>query len=51
MLQGKAVPPVVFGLLENEGKLSVVNFSVRKAAGFDAVLPNKSTLLLVTGLR
>jgi pre-rRNA-processing protein TSR1 len=50
-MQGSALPPVVFGLLQHETKLSVVNFSVRKAAGFEEVLPNKAPLLLVTGLR
>lgn len=39
------------GLLQHESRLSVLNFAVRKAAEFDAPLPNKAPLLFVTGLR
>lgn len=39
------------GLLQHESRLSVLNFAVRKAAGFEAPLPNKAPLLFVTGLR
>ena len=49
--QGDAAPLAVFGLLQHESKLSVLNFSLRKAAAFEAPLPNKAPLLFVTGLR
>ncbi|CAL8469855.1 g9397 [Coccomyxa elongata] len=51
LLRGELPPLAVFGLLQHETKLSVVNFSVRKAAALEEPLPNKSELLLVTGLR
>ena len=41
----------MFGLLQHEAKLSVLNFGVRKAAAFEDPLPNKAPLLLVTGVR
>jgi hypothetical protein len=50
-MQGEVAPLAVFGLLQHETKLSVVNFSVRKAAALEEPLPNKTELLLVTGLR
>ena len=50
-LQGKAFPMSVFGLLQHETKLSVVNFTVRKAATFEDPVANKAELLLVTGIR
>ncbi len=50
-MQGKALPLSVFGLLQHETKLSVVNFSVRKALAFEGPLPNKAELLLMTGVR
>eukprot|EP00884_Botryococcus_braunii_P001387 jgi/Botrbrau1/11249/Bobra.0038s0021.1 len=50
-LQGKAVPLVAFGLLQHEGMLSVLNFSIRKASSYTEPLPNKAPLLFVTGLR
>ena len=46
-----AAPLVAMGLLQHESRLSVLNFAVRKAAGFEAPLPNKAPLLFVTGLR
>ena len=49
--QGEAAPLAVFGLLQHEAKLSVLNFGVRKAAAFEEPLPNKAPLLLVTGIR
>lgn len=49
--QGAAAPLVATGLLQHESRLSVLNFAVRKAAGFEAPLPNKAPLLFVTGLR
>lgn len=63
---GALPPPLAFGLLQHETKLSVVHFSVKRAAGFGAApgagsgagsaaasepLRNKEPLLLVTGLR
>ncbi len=50
-VQGKALPLAVFGLLQHETKLSVVNFSVRKSASFEEPLPNKAELLILTGVR
>lgn len=44
-------PLQIFGLLQHESKLSVLNFGVKKAATFGETLPNKADLLLVTGLR
>ena len=41
----------MFGLLQHEAKLSVLNFGVRKAAALEEPLPNKAPLLLVTGIR
>ncbi|GIL52662.1 hypothetical protein Vafri_8489 [Volvox africanus] len=48
---GSAVPLTVFGLLQHEAKLSVVNFALRKATGYTAPVVNKEELLFVTGLR
>lgn len=47
-----APPLTVFGLLQHECKLSVVNFSIRKASRtYTEPLANKEELLFVTGLR
>jgi pre-rRNA-processing protein TSR1 len=46
-----AVPLVVFGLLQHEAKLSVLNFGLKKVAGYQETLRNKEELLLVTGVR
>lgn len=52
MVLQEGVPPlVVMGLLQQECKLCVVNFGVRKAPTYTHPLPNKEELLLVTGLR
>ena len=51
LAQGAAAPLVATGLLQHESRLSVLNFAIRKAAGFEAPLPNKAPLLFVTGLR
>jgi pre-rRNA-processing protein TSR1 len=48
---GAAAPLTAFGLMQHESKLSVVNFSLRKAAGFADAVGNKEELLFVTGLR
>lgn len=48
---GAAPPLTAFGLLQHEAKLSVVNFGVKKAAGYAAAVANKELLLFVTGLR
>ena len=50
-MQGEALPLSVYGLLQHETKLSVVNFSVRKSASFEEPLPNKAELLILTGVR
>ena len=41
----------MFGLLQHETRLSVLNFAVRKAAGSEEPLANKERLLFVTGYR
>jgi len=46
-----AVPLVVFGLLQHEAKLSVLNFGLKKVQGFAESIRNKEELLLVTGVR
>lgn len=38
------------GLLAHEHKLSVVNFSVKKANAYEEVLKSKEELLFVTGV-
>ena len=48
---GAAPVLTAWGLLQHECKLSVVNFSVRKATGFTDPVVNKEELLFVTGLR
>ena len=40
---------VAFGLMQHEGKLSVVNFGLKKVAGYTEVVRNKEELLLCTG--
>ena len=50
-MQGLAPPVMATGLLQHETKLTVLHFGLRKSATFDAPLPNKSPLLLVTGIR
>jgi pre-rRNA-processing protein TSR1 len=46
-----AVPLTVYGLLQHEAKLSVVNFSMKKAASYAETIRSKEELLLVCGLR
>lgn len=48
---GAAVPLVVFGLLQHEAKLSVLNFGLKKVQGYTESMRNKEELLLVTGVR
>lgn len=48
---GAAPVLTIWGLLQHECKLSVANFSVRKATGFADPVVNKEELLFVTGLR
>lgn len=48
---GQAPPLSAFGLLQHECKLSVANFSMRKATGYSNPIANKEELLFVTGLR
>lgn len=51
MSQGTAAPLVARGLLQHEAKLSVLNFSLRKASTYQAPVANKAQLVLCTGLR
>jgi pre-rRNA-processing protein TSR1 len=46
-----AVPLVVHGLLQHEGKLSVLNFGLKKVQGYGESIHNKEELLFVTGVR
>jgi pre-rRNA-processing protein TSR1 len=46
-----AVPLVVFGLLQHEAKLSVLNFGLKKVGGYSESIRNKEELLFVTGVR
>ncbi len=50
-LQGKGMPILLHGLLQHETKLSVLNFSIRKASSHTGSIPNKAELLFCTGLR
>ncbi|KAK9812112.1 hypothetical protein WJX73_007769 [Symbiochloris irregularis] len=50
-LKGTAAPLVARGLLQHEAKLSVLNFSLRKASTYQAPVANKAQLVLCTGLR
>jgi pre-rRNA-processing protein TSR1 len=45
------LPLVVYGLLQHEAKLSVVNFSMKKVASYGESIRSKEELLLVFGLR
>eukprot|EP00879_Flechtneria_rotunda_P011793 GHRR01012320.1.p1 GENE.GHRR01012320.1~~GHRR01012320.1.p1 ORF type:complete len:633 (+),score=247.02 GHRR01012320.1:2-1900(+) len=45
------VPITVYGLLQHEAKLSVVNFSIKKAGSYAETIKSKEDLLLVCGLR
>lgn len=46
-----AVPLVVYGLLQHEAKLSVVNFSLKKVSSYTETIKSKEDLLFVSGLR
>ena len=48
---GGVLPVMVTGLLQHEAKLSVVNFSVKKAGSYAPAIVNKEELLLVFGVR
>jgi len=50
-VQGEVAPLVAFGLLQHETRLSVLNFSVKKASTFQEPLANKAPLLFVMGFR
>ena len=50
-LQGTVPPIMATGLLQHEAKLTVLNFGVKKVAGYAQPLPSKAELLLVTGVR
>lgn len=49
--EGRASPLVVRGLLQHETKLSVLNFSIKKAADCTTPVINKATLVLTSGMR
>jgi len=49
--RGMAPPLSLWGLLQHEVKLSVLNFSVKKEAGIDEPIANKEELIFVTGVR
>ena len=46
---GAVAPLVAFGLMQHEGKLSVVHGGIKKAATFTEPIRNKENLLIVTG--
>ncbi|KAK9814203.1 hypothetical protein WJX72_002201 [[Myrmecia] bisecta] len=50
-VKGEAVPLMVYGLLQHESKLSVVNFAIKKAVAYTEPIPNKEELLFMTGVR
>ena len=50
-LQGEGMPLLLHGLLQHETKLSVLNFSIRKASSHTGSIPNKAELLFCSGLR
>lgn len=50
-LEGVSPPLVVWGLMQHECKMSVVNFSIKKSPRYDEVIKNKEELVFVTGLR
>ena len=50
-LQGEGMPILLHGLLQHETKLSVLNFSMRKASSSVESIPNKAELLFCSGLR
>ena len=44
------LPPLVaFGLMQHEGKMSVVHGGIKKSATFSQPIRNKEELLIVTG--
>jgi hypothetical protein len=45
------MPLMATGLLQHEAKLSVLNFSVKKAAAYEQPVANKDELLFVNGVR
>ena len=47
----KETPYALFGLLQHETKMSLVNFSVHKAASHEEPLANKDDLVFYTGIR
>lgn len=49
--QSGVVPLTVFGLLQHEAKLSVVNFSMKKVGSYTESIKSKEDLLFVCGLR
>jgi len=49
--KGLAALYTVFGLMEHECKMSVVNFSLSKSPQYEDPLPNKEELIFYTGVR
>lgn len=49
--QGMAPMISAWGLLQHETKLSVLNFSIKKASGCEEPIPNKDELHFITGIR
>ena len=48
---GAAAPYAIFGLLQHETKMSLVNFSVHKSQSYEDPLANKDELVFYTGTR
>lgn len=46
-----AAPLIAFGLMQHEGKMSVMHGGVKKVATYSAPICNKEKLLIVTGER
>ena len=44
-------PMVAFGLMQHEGRMSVLHAGIKKAAAFEAPIANKEELMIVTGVR
>ncbi|QDZ23541.1 ribosome biogenesis protein BMS1/TSR1 [Chloropicon primus] len=46
-----STPYVIFGLLQHETKMSMVNFAVHKSSSYEEPLANKDDLVFYTGIR
>ena len=47
----RSTPYVLFGLLQHETKMSLMNFSVHKSSSYEEPLANKDELIFYTGIR